>query len=232
MKAVGCRSVGYLLLVTLAARALLEAPAKAQRAPVFSDAKPEAVGFSSERLRRLEASIQQQVDEKEITREANSENCLLLNVLTPEPKGQRPVMVYIHGGGVDGLSGALTLLSDRFVAEEDVVLVGVNHRLNVFGYTYLEGADAAYADSGNVGQLDLIAALKWVRDNIANFGGISSNVTLFGESGGGIKINALLAMPAAKGLFHRAIVERSARTPSISAPISASSPCCTPGVRT
>ena len=142
-----------------------------------------------------------------ITREINSENCLVLNVLTPALKGHRPVMVYIHGGGVDGLSGALTLLSDRFVAEEDVVVVGINHRLNVFGYTYLGEIDPAYAESGNIGQLDLIAALKWVRDNIANFGGDPSNVTLFGESGGGIKINALLSMPGAKGLFHRAIVE-------------------------
>lgn len=131
----------------------------------------------------------------------------MLNVLTPALSGKRPVMIYIHGGGVDGLSGALTLISDRFVAEQDIVLVGVNHRLNVFGYTYLGEIDSRYADSGNIGQLDLIEALKWVRDNIANFGGDPSNVTLFGESGGGIKISTLMAMPAARGLFHRAIIE-------------------------
>ena len=142
-----------------------------------------------------------------ITAEPNSENCLVLNVITPALRGQRPVMVYIHGGGLDALSGALTLISDRFVAEQDVVVVGVNHRLNVFGYTYLGGLDAAYPDSGNVGQLDLIAALKWVRDNIENFGGDPSNVTLFGESAGGGKISTLLAMPGTKGLFHRAIIE-------------------------
>lgn len=116
-------------------------------------------------------------------------------------------MVYIHGGGLDGLSGALTLISDRFVAEQDIVLVGVNRRLNVFGYTYLAGLDAAHGDSGNIGQLDLIAALKWIRENIENFGGDPSNVTLFGESGGGGKISTLLAMPDAKFLFHRAIIE-------------------------
>jgi len=161
----------------------------------FSGARPDAAG---------------------ITAEPDSENCLVLNVLTPALSGRRPVMVYIHGGGFTEESGALTLISDRFVAEQDIVLVGINHRLGVFGYTYFGALDPAYADSGNLGQLDLIAALKWVRDNIAGFGGDPKNVTLFGESGGGAKISALLAMPAAKGLFQRAIIEsgsfRSART--------------------
>ncbi len=155
-------------------------------------------------------------DGPQITTQADSENCLVLNLLTPSPTGKRPVMVYIHGGGFSSGSGALTLLSDRFVAEEDVVLVGINHRLNAFGYTYLADLDPRYADSGNVGQLDLIAALEWVTRNIAQFGGDPSNVTIFGESGGGAKISALLAMPDAKGLFHRAIIEsgsaRRART--------------------
>ena len=83
----------------------------------------------------------------------------------------------------------------------------MNHRLNVFGYTYLGEFSQKYADSGNVGQLDLVAALEWVRDNIANFGGDPKNVTIFGESGGGGKVSALMAMPAAKGLFGKAIVE-------------------------
>lgn len=150
------------------------------------------------------------------TVEPQSEDCLVLNVLTPSLRGRRPVMVYIHGGGFTQGSAALTLLSDRFVAEQDVVLVGINHRLNVFGYTFLGDLDPRYADSGNVGQLDLVAALKWVKNNIAGFGGDPANVTVFGESGGGAKISCLLAMPDAKGLFHRAIIEsgsaRSVRT--------------------
>jgi para-nitrobenzyl esterase len=146
-------------------------------------------------------------DAIDIATEANSENCLVLNVLTPALHGKRPVMVYIHGGGFAIGSGALTLLADRFVKEQDFVLVGVNHRLNVFGYTYLAELDTTYADSGNVGQLDLIAALQWVRINIAHFGGDPANVTIFGESGGGGKVGTLMAMPLAKGLFHRAIIE-------------------------
>ena len=145
-------------------------------------------------------------DRAELAQQPESENCLNLNVLTPGLTGKRPVMVYIHGGGFAAGSSVLTLFSDRFVAEQDVVLVGVNHRLNVFGYLYLGELSQKYA-AGNVGQLDLIAALEWVRDNIASFGGDPGNVTIFGESGGGAKISTLLAMPAAKGLFRRAIVE-------------------------
>ena len=145
-------------------------------------------------------------DRAELAQQPESENCLNLNVLTPGLAGKRPVMVYLHGGGFTGGSSALTLFSDRFVAEQDVVLVGVNHRLNVFGYLYLGEFSEKYA-AGNAGQLDLIAALQWVRDNIAAFGGDPHNVTVFGESGGGAKICTLLAMPAAQGLFHKAIVE-------------------------
>ena len=145
-------------------------------------------------------------DRAALSQQTDSENCLNLNVLTPGLEGKRPVMVYIHGGGFAGGSSVLTLFSDRFVAEQDVVLVGVNHRLNVFGYLFLGDLDSRY-EIGNVGQLDLIAALEWVRDNIANFGGDPGNVTIFGESGGGAKICTLMAMPAAKGLFHKAIVE-------------------------
>jgi para-nitrobenzyl esterase len=145
-------------------------------------------------------------DAAALTDQNDSENCLNLNVLTPSLVGKRPVMAYMHGGGFVAGSGALTILSDRFVFEEDVVLVGVNHRLNVFGYTYLGGLDPRYA-TGNPGQLDLIAALKWVRDNIAHFGGDPNNVTIFGESGGGGKVSTLLAMPGAKGHFRNAIVQ-------------------------
>ena len=145
-------------------------------------------------------------DRVELARQTDSENCLVLNVLTPELQGRRPVMVYIHGGGYTSGSGLLSLYGDGLPREQDVVLVGINHRLNVFGYLYLGGLSEKYR-IGNAGQLDLIAALEWVRENIAGFGGDPNNVTIFGESGGGAKISTLMAMPAAKGLFHKAIVE-------------------------
>ncbi|MCC6861622.1 MAG: carboxylesterase/lipase family protein [Bryobacterales bacterium] len=145
-------------------------------------------------------------DREELARQTDSENCLVLNVLTPGLRGRRPVMVYIHGGGFSGGSGILTLFGDGLVREQDVVLVGVNHRLNVFGYAYLGGISERYS-TGNPGQLDLVAALEWVRENIANFGGDPGNVTIFGESGGGAKICTLMAMPGAKGLFHKAAVQ-------------------------
>jgi para-nitrobenzyl esterase len=146
-------------------------------------------------------------DAPEITAESQSENCLVLNVMTPALKGKRPVMVYMHGGGFAEGTGALTLLADRLVAENDIVIVGINHRLNAFGYTYLGDIDPKFEDSGNAGQLDLIQALQWVKANIANFGGDRNNVTIFGESGGGGKVSAVMAMPMAKGLFHRAIIQ-------------------------
>jgi para-nitrobenzyl esterase len=142
----------------------------------------------------------------EVARQTESENCLNLNVLTPSLRGKRPVMVYIHGGGFNSQSGSLVLFADKHVREQDVVLVGVNHRLGVFGYSYLGGLSEKYA-IGNVGQLDLVAALQWVRDNIAHFGGNPRNVTIFGESGGGGKVGTLMAMPAAKGLFHKACIQ-------------------------
>jgi para-nitrobenzyl esterase len=145
-------------------------------------------------------------DRVELAKQTDSENCLNLNVLTPGLRGKRPVMVYFHGGGLTSGSSALTLFGDGLVREQDVVLVGVNHRLNVFGYTYLGGLSPRYA-TGNVGQLDLVASLEWVRHNIERFGGDPGNVMIFGESGGGSKVSALLAMPAAKGLFHRASVQ-------------------------
>jgi len=142
-----------------------------------------------------------------LAQQTDSENCLVLNVLTPSLRGRRPVMVYIHGGGYTGGSGIIALAADAFPREENVVLVSVNHRLNAFGFTYLGAFSEKFADSGNAGMLDLVAALEWVRDNIAGFGGDPANVTVFGESGGGGKISALTAMPSAKGLFSKAIVE-------------------------
>jgi para-nitrobenzyl esterase len=118
-------------------------------------------------------------------------------------------MVWLHGGGYSQGSGAFTIYDGANLAcRHDVVVVTVNHRLNVFGYLYLAelGGDT-YANSSNVGMLDIVAALEWVRDNIAAFGGDPSNVTIFGQSGGGGKVSTLLAMPSAKGLFHRAVVE-------------------------
>lgn len=145
-------------------------------------------------------------DRVQLAQQTDSENCLVLNVSTPGLRGKRPVMVYIHGGGFSSGSSMLTLFGDGLPREQDIVVVGVNHRLNVFGYTYLGGISEKYA-VGNPGQLDLIAALEWVRDNIANFGGDPANVTIFGESGGGAKVSTLMAMPAAKGLFHKAAVQ-------------------------
>lgn len=140
-----------------------------------------------------------------------SEDCLVLNVWTPGLRdgGKRPVMVWLHGGGYVSGSGASPLYEGKRLAQRgDTVIVTLNHRLNAFGYLYLaEIAGPAYADSGNVGQLDLIAALQWVRDNIEEFGGDPALVTLFGESGGGGKVGTLMAMPLAKGLFHRAILQ-------------------------
>lgn len=135
------------------------------------------------------------------------EDCLFLNVWTAEPRrgAAKPVMLYIHGGAYS--NGSVTdPLNDgqHLAARGDVVVVTVNHRLNAFGYLYLARLDPRFPDSGNAGQLDLICALRWVRDNIAAFGGDPSRVMVFGQSGGGAKIATMMGMPAAKGLFHRA----------------------------
>ena len=139
--------------------------------------------------------------------ETLSEDCLFLNVWTPSAAGKRPVMVYIHGGAYNTGSGASPWYDGTRLAKRgDAVVVTVNHRLNAFGYLYLQRIfnDPSVADSGNVGQMDLVLALQWVRDNIAAFGGDPGNVMLFGQSGGGAKIATLMAMPSARGLFHRA----------------------------
>lgn len=139
------------------------------------------------------------------------EDCLVLNVWTPEVNGssKRPVMVWFHGGGYNYGSGSWPAYDGHNLAKNhDVVVVTVNHRLNAFGFLNLaEIGGERYAHSGNAGQMDLVASLEWVRDNIANFGGDPGNVTIFGQSGGGSKVCHLMAMPSAKGLFHRAIVQ-------------------------
>lgn len=136
-----------------------------------------------------------------------SEDCQFLNVWTadPHPAANKPVMVYIHGGAYSGGSSTDPLNDGAALAARgDVVVVTVNHRLNAFGYLYLARLDPRFPDSGNAGQLDLVVALQWVRDNIAAFGGDPARVMVFGQSGGGAKIATMLGMPAANGLFHRA----------------------------
>ncbi|WP_066793434.1 carboxylesterase/lipase family protein [Sphingomonas soli] len=136
-----------------------------------------------------------------------SEDCLFLNIWTPgaDRRAKRPVMVYFHGGAYsNGSVTAPTTHGGPLAGAEDVVVVTVNHRLNALGYLYLAGLDSRFADSGNLGQLDLILALQWVRDHIAAFGGDPGRVMVFGQSGGGAKIATLMGMPAAKGLFHSA----------------------------
>jgi para-nitrobenzyl esterase len=140
--------------------------------------------------------------------EANtSEDCLFLNVWTPALRdgGKRPVMFYIHGGAYSNGSGSSPLYDGVNLCKRgNVVVVTVNHRLNAFGYLFLQRLDKDFPDSGNCGQLDLVLALQWVRDNIAEFGGDPNCVFVFGQSGGGAKIATMMAQPNTKGLFHRA----------------------------
>jgi len=140
---------------------------------------------------------------------AMSEDCLVLNVYTPGLDGaKRPVMVWIHGGGFSiGAGSGARSDGTHLARRQDVVTVSLHHRLGVLGYCHLGEFDPAFASSGNVGQLDLIAALEWVRANIQAFGGDPRCVMVHGESGGGGKICTLLGMPRAQGLFHRAAMQ-------------------------
>jgi para-nitrobenzyl esterase len=144
----------------------------------------------------------------------SSEDCLNLNVWTPGlgATGKRPVMVWIHGGGFfSGSSMELPIYDGtRLSREGDVVIVSINHRLNVLGFLDLSQYGEKYRASANVGMLDIVAALKWVRQNIAAFGGDPGNVTVFGQSGGGAKVATLMTAPSAKGLFQKAIIESGA----------------------
>ena len=144
-----------------------------------------------------------------------SEDCLFLNVWTPSTTdgARRPVMVWFHGGGYAFGSGSSPLFDGTALASQgDVVVITVNHRLGPLGYLHLGDVsdDPTLAASGNAGVLDLVAALEWVQREVAAFGGDPGNVTIFGESGGGAKVCALLTMPAAAGLFHRGIVQSGA----------------------
>ncbi len=142
------------------------------------------------------------------------EDCLVLNVYTPADAGsvsrssQRPVMFYIHGGGFNAGSGSAPGLDGSILAcQGDVVVVTINHRLNLFGHCWLPEAGDTLADAGNNGMLDIVAALRWVRDHIGAFGGDAGNVTLFGQSGGASKVAVLMSLPAARGLFHKAVIQ-------------------------
>jgi para-nitrobenzyl esterase len=154
---------------------------------------------------------------------AYSEDCLVLNVWTPAVNdgGKRPVMFYCHGGGFTTGSGGQNIQDGaRLAATYDVVVVAINHRLGLFGYLYLgELGGSEYATSGNQGMLDIVAALRWVRENISVFGGDAGNVMVFGESGGGQKTSTLMAMPAARGLFHRAGIQSGAMLRGLSGDI-------------
>src|SRR5437868_308477 len=138
------------------------------------------------------------------------EDCLTLNVFTPAAStaARRPVMVWIHGGNwAVSAASAAGFEGSGLSRLGDVVVVSINHRLNLFGHLQLEDRDARFADAGNSGVLDMVAALRWVRDNVAAFGGDPGNVTIFGQSGGGGKVCALMATPAARGLFHKVIAQ-------------------------
>jgi para-nitrobenzyl esterase len=142
-----------------------------------------------------------------------SEDCLVLNVFTRglNDGKKRPVMVWIHGGGFNiGTGSGPRTDGTNLARHHDVVSVSLNHRLGVLGYCHLGDLNGDFAQSGNAGQLDLIAALEWVRDNIEVFGGDPDNVLIHGESGGGAKVHLLMSTPAAKGLFHRAICQSGA----------------------
>ncbi len=140
-----------------------------------------------------------------------NENCLSLNIWTPsiEDHKKRPVMVWLHGGGFFAGSSIEQLAYDgeNLCSLKDVVVVSLNHRLNVLGYLDLSPFGEEYEDSANAGNLDMIVALQWIKDNIAGFGGDPDNVTLFGQSGGGGKVCTLMQMPEADGLFHKGIIQ-------------------------
>ena len=136
--------------------------------------------------------------------EMSEKSSCVLNVWTTDLKAKKPVMLWLHGGGFD--SGTSAWNPGMKLAQKDVVVVSVNHRLNILGFLDLSAVSPKYKESGNVGMLDVVQALEWVRDNITRFGGDPSNVTIFGESGGGGKVGTLMCMPKARGLFHKAII--------------------------
>lgn len=140
------------------------------------------------------------------------EDCLKLNVFTPglNDGARRPVMVYLHGGGYDRGAGSAAGIDGSILARTgNVVVVTLNHRLGVFGFCQLGDLDPRFPDAGNAGMLDIVVALRWVRDHASTFGGDAGNVTIFGQSGGASKVAVCMTMPAAKDLFHKAIMQSS-----------------------
>jgi len=154
-------------------------------------------------------------------REPMGEDCLNLNVWTPGvgATGKRPVMVWLHGGGyATGSPGMVPYDGANLARKHDVVVVGITHRLNAFGFLYLADLGGEkYADASNAGMRDIIAGLEWIRDNIADFGGDPGSVTIFGQSGGAGKVSTLLGMPAAQRLFHRAVAQSGSAVASMPA---------------
>ena len=150
-----------------------------------------------------------------------SEDCLYLNIWTPALRDhrKRPVMVWFHGGGFASGSGGSPVCDGTNLAKKgDVVVVSLNHRLNLFGHLFLARLGGTeFAESGNLGVLDLVAALRWIHTNIAEFGGDPASVTLFGQEGGGAKVSTLMAMPQTRGLFHRAIVQSGSQLDGLTA---------------
>jgi len=139
-----------------------------------------------------------------------SEDCLALNLWTQglNDGKKRPVLVWFHGGGnIAGAAEADWHDGYNIAKKEDVILISVGHRLGIFGYLYLCGLDERFKDSANVGHQDMAAALKWIHENIEEFGGDPENVTLFGQSGGGGKVAALMSMPLCRGMVHKAIIQ-------------------------
>ncbi len=151
----------------------------------------------------------QNVGNREMGEDRMSEaNAFCMNIWSTDLKAQKPVMLWLHGGGfASGAGYASPQDTGAGFARKDVVLVSINHRLDILGYLDLSACGEKYKYSGNVGMLDVVAALEWIRDNIAAFGGDPGNVTIFGESGGGGKVGTLLCMPPAQGLFHKAIIQ-------------------------
>lgn len=138
------------------------------------------------------------------------EHCQNLNIWTKvlDKNAKKPVLVWLHGGGYFAGSSIEQVAYDghNMCMEGDVVVVSINHRLNILGYLDLSPFGEKYYNSGNAGHADMVAALQWVHDNIAVFGGDPDNVTIFGQSGGGMKVADLMQIPAADGLFHKSLI--------------------------
>jgi para-nitrobenzyl esterase len=160
-------------------------------------------------------------------REPMGEDCLNLNLWTPSAAkgGRRPVMVWLHGGGyAAGSPNMIPYDGANLARKHDVVVVSITHRLNVFGFAYLaELGGERFAGASNAGMKDIIAGLEWIRDNVASFGGDPGNVTIFGQSGGAGKVSTLLGMPAAQGLFHRAIAQSGSAVTSMAVTVATGS---------